>query len=117
MPMHGQTNVEFKICGWIGILTGCNHTYCDEDDLLHSHCDSRTTGIKNYLALLISGLIMFKVFIFSRSRPYVDCTSCLPLGARNVFPVRYKFCILPTQCICVFRMVLTINSDCFPKQH
>jgi hypothetical protein len=26
-------------------------------------------------------------------------------------------CILPTQCICVFRMVLTINSDYFPKQH
>jgi hypothetical protein len=28
-----------------------------------------------------------------------------------------KLCILPTQCICVFHMVLTINSDCFPKQH
>jgi hypothetical protein len=28
-----------------------------------------------------------------------------------------KLCILPTECICVFRMVLTINSDCFPKQH
>jgi hypothetical protein len=26
-------------------------------------------------------------------------------------------CILPTQCICVFRMILTINSDRFPKQH
>jgi hypothetical protein len=26
-----------------------------------------------------------------------------------VFPVRYG-------CICVFRMALTINSDCFPKQ-
>jgi hypothetical protein len=25
--------------------------------------------------------------------------------------------ILPTECIHVFRMVLTINSDCFPKQH
>jgi hypothetical protein len=29
-------------------------------------------------------------------------------------PVRYG---LPTQCICVFRMVLTINSVCFPKQY
>jgi hypothetical protein len=28
-----------------------------------------------------------------------------------------KLCILPTQCIWVSRMVLTINSDCFPKQH
>jgi hypothetical protein len=28
-----------------------------------------------------------------------------------------KLYILPTPRICVFRMVLTINSDCFPKQH
>jgi hypothetical protein len=39
-----------------------------------------------------------------------------------MFPVRYElnsyiYCILLTECICVFRMVLTINSDCFPKQH
>jgi hypothetical protein len=25
-------------------------------------------------------------------------------------------CILPTQCICVFRMAITTNSDTFPKQ-
>jgi hypothetical protein len=25
--------------------------------------------------------------------------------------------VLPTQCICVFRKVVTINSDCFPKQN
>jgi hypothetical protein len=25
--------------------------------------------------------------------------------------------ILTTQCIYVFHMILTINSDCFPKQH
>jgi hypothetical protein len=25
-------------------------------------------------------------------------------------------CILPAQCICVFHMALTINSDCYPKQ-
>jgi hypothetical protein len=39
-----------------------------------------------------------------------------------MFPVRYelnklKLYILRTQCICVYRMVLTTNSDCFPKQH
>jgi hypothetical protein len=28
-----------------------------------------------------------------------------------------NLCILPTECIYVFRMVLTIDSDCFPKQH
>jgi hypothetical protein len=25
-------------------------------------------------------------------------------------------CFLPTDCNCLFRMALTINSDCFPKQ-
>jgi hypothetical protein len=34
----------------------------------------------------------------------------------NLFDVQ-KLCILPTQCIYVFHMVLTINSDYFPKQH
>jgi hypothetical protein len=28
-----------------------------------------------------------------------------------------KLYSLPTQCIDVFRMILTINSDYFPKQH
>jgi hypothetical protein len=28
-----------------------------------------------------------------------------------------KLCLLTAECICMFRMVLTINSDCFPKQH
>jgi hypothetical protein len=27
-----------------------------------------------------------------------------------------KLCILPTQCICVFHVVLTMNIGCFPKQ-
>jgi hypothetical protein len=26
-----------------------------------------------------------------------------------------KLYILPTQCICVLHMVLTINNDCFPN--
>jgi hypothetical protein len=28
-----------------------------------------------------------------------------------------KLCILPEECVCVFRVVLTVNSDCCPKQH
>jgi hypothetical protein len=28
-----------------------------------------------------------------------------------------EHCILPTECVCVFHMVLTINSDCFHKRH
>jgi hypothetical protein len=36
-----------------------------------------------------------------------------------MFPVRYELdsYILPTECIFVFHMILTINSDYFPKQH
>jgi hypothetical protein len=26
-----------------------------------------------------------------------------------------KLCILPSECICMFRTVLTVNSDCFPN--
>ena len=28
-----------------------------------------------------------------------------------------KFCVLPTQCICVFCVDLRTNSDYFPMQH
>jgi energy-converting hydrogenase Eha subunit A len=28
-----------------------------------------------------------------------------------------KLCILPKERVCVFGMVLPINSDCFPNQH
>jgi hypothetical protein len=28
-----------------------------------------------------------------------------------------KLCNLPTECICVFHMVLTINIDCFTELH
>jgi hypothetical protein len=28
-----------------------------------------------------------------------------------------EHCILPTQCVCVLHMVLTINSDCFHKRN
>jgi hypothetical protein len=27
-----------------------------------------------------------------------------------------KLCVLPIECISVFGMILTVNSDCFPKQ-
>jgi hypothetical protein len=40
-------------------------------------------------------------------------TLCVSCEVRTEFLYRS----LPTECICVFCMVLTINSDCFPKQH
>jgi hypothetical protein len=42
------------------------------------------------------------------SSVFAICTTCF-----NTL----KLCILPTQCVCVSHMVLTINTDCFPKQH
>jgi hypothetical protein len=56
-----------------------------------------------------------------------DSTSTLTIAA--IIPLKHNgkyiyhppssknLCILPTECICVFRMVLTVNSDYFPKQH
>jgi hypothetical protein len=48
--------------------------------------------------------LIFKILVVS------ICTTCFNITCT-------KLCIPPTECICVFRMVLTINSDCFPKQH
>jgi hypothetical protein len=49
-----------------------------------------------------------------------DGTLTLQSLVVTIYTTRFntlKLCILPTECICVFRMVLTINSDCSPKQH
>jgi hypothetical protein len=44
-------------------------------------------------------------------------SSCLFIALiSTIFFVIIKFCIVPAECICVLRMVLTINSDCFPKK-
>jgi hypothetical protein len=54
-------------------------------------------------------------------RIYKYCLQIDPLKPRGSILITYfstlKFCILPTECICVSRMVLTINSDSFLKQH
>jgi hypothetical protein len=39
------------------------------------------------------------------------------LYALLALKLKKKICIFPAECICVFSMVVTINSDCFPKQH
>jgi hypothetical protein len=39
----------------------------------------------------------------------------IPIHA-NCFGIKELY-VLPTQCIYVFRMILTINSYYFPKQH
>jgi hypothetical protein len=53
---------------------------------------------------------------------FLRCSHINPLKSNGYYMYHLLFntpksCILPTHCICVFRMVLTINSDCFPKQH
>jgi hypothetical protein len=49
--------------------------------------------------------------------PQAALTGWALLRRRNMFPSMYNQYILPTKCICVFRMVLTINSESFPKHH
>jgi hypothetical protein len=44
-----------------------------------------------------------------------------PLKASGYYIVEHAFnililCTLPTKGICVFHIILTTNSDCFPKQ-
>jgi hypothetical protein len=36
---------------------------------------------------------------------------------RTKFFNTLKLCNMPTECVYLFRMVLTMNSDCFAKQH
>jgi hypothetical protein len=62
---------------------------------------------------LIPGLVETKISAFKtrlnlQSQVATICITCF-----NIL----ELCILPTECVCVFRVVLTINSDCFPKQH
>jgi hypothetical protein len=68
---------------------------------------SYTTEFKNEWLFTPSPTCVFDCAVLSTLKP-LRCTTRF-----NVV----KLCILPTQCTCVFRMVLTINSDCFPKQH
>jgi hypothetical protein len=61
--------------------------------------------------------------VYQTTRRYIPLThnlNHLKTSGHYIYTVclnTLKLCILPTQCICVFRMVLKINSDCFPKQH
>jgi hypothetical protein len=64
----------------------------------NSHCHARKMGVKSCLGL-------------------INVTLWRRIGEWRYSSRQYKLCILPTQCIHVFRMVLTINSDYFPKQH
>jgi hypothetical protein len=43
--------------------------------------------------------------------------STIILYCQVVLQMLRKLRILPTRCICAFRMVFTTNSICFPKQH
>jgi hypothetical protein len=55
---------------------------------------------------------------------FPDETFLFLIAARQGHPARapgavtpsVKLCILPTQCIYMFQMILTVNSDYFPKQ-
>jgi hypothetical protein len=54
-------------------------------------------------------------------RGYVILIRCLAMGISIQPSTQHvtilKLYILPTECVVVFHMVLTINSEFFPKQH
>jgi hypothetical protein len=76
-------------------------------------CNHVATWLESYLQTCVAQNI-FAQHDWSWMGPF---TSVEPVPCIGRPPVRYKLYILPTQCIGVFRKVLTINSDCFPKQH
>jgi hypothetical protein len=39
------------------------------------------------------------------------CVKCQVVSVRIIYFIVIKLCNLPTECICVFRKVLTINND------
>jgi hypothetical protein len=55
-------------------------------------------------------LVRIKMEVVIALRPNV---SSISVTCFNIL----KLCILPTECICVFRTVVTIKSDYFHKQH
>jgi hypothetical protein len=60
-----------------------------------------------------SFFLTLNVVSFTTS-PLLSLSLSLSFSLSVKFKARYRFL---KECICVFRMVLTINSDCFPKQH
>jgi hypothetical protein len=58
--------------------------------------------------ILSIGTRMFIITLNFQSPVATICTTCFNIS---------KPCIIPTECIFVFRMVLTLNIDYFPKQH
>jgi hypothetical protein len=55
------------------------------------------------------------LYIHSPIRLYVVVLNLLKHSGYYMHMLEH--CILPTQCVCVLHMVLTINSDCFQKRH
>jgi hypothetical protein len=77
----------------------------------------------NHIENTASTVVIFTAPLhINGSYPIVSCvfvaaemcllTRCLAMDLRVTI---LKRCILPTECICVFHMFLTINSDCSPK--
>jgi hypothetical protein len=65
---------------------------------------------------VLSSCFPAQIHVIGRSNSFLNASSPVVTICTTCFNT-LKLCILPTQCVCVFRMILTISSDCFPKQH
>jgi hypothetical protein len=57
----------------------------------------------------------YKAFSFQYSQSMYTCINLWKPSGYYMHILEH--CILPTQCVCVLHMVLTINSDSFHKRH
>jgi hypothetical protein len=99
-------DVNGRIVDWTAGGTGFRNNWYENDEL---SVLTRTLELLHVVVKTSCKNSKFSPCLINLLKPSSSlCTACV-----NTLQI----CIVPTQCICVFRMVLTINSDCFPKQH
>jgi hypothetical protein len=89
------------------------------DILINNETHPTLCNLTNYFqTLLIACLLEFlqRFLKFSMLKYNFNLQNPMVITCTTHFSI-LKFYFLPTEYICVFRMVLTINSVYFPKQH
>jgi hypothetical protein len=74
-----------------------------------AHCDRNVKRIHKEIKIASICIPEIFIYFFENWKP----TDRIHTSCFNVL----QLCIVPTEWICVFRVVLTENSYCFPKNH
>jgi hypothetical protein len=89
--------------------------------VLQVPCSGTFTTVSQVVCSGMFTWLFFTYFhVCSSSCSYVNLKLTLQSPVVTICTTRFntlKLYILPTRCTCVFHMVLTVNSDCFLKQH